>query len=308
MLVKKAIVGLACAALVSPLALAFASCSRAGQAPKTGEASSAPSSARRYALKGTIRSIEVDARQAIIEHEAIRGYMEAMTMPFRVRDEATFNLLAPGDEITATLFVTDESSWLDGIVVVHKGASDAKAAAPAVGPKRGDAVPETALVDQDGRPVRTLDWRGTAVALTFIFTRCPLPEFCPRMGQNFAAVEKLLLADRDLHAGTQLFSISFDPAFDTPAVLKKYGKSYQPGAEAFTHWRLLTGSAAQVKTLATFFGLEYEEEKGQFTHNLRTAIVTPEGKVFRVYRGNDWKPEEVVADLRAALGLVVSPR
>ncbi len=254
---------------------------------------------KRYSVKGEVRSVDVSARQVVVAHEEIPGYMAAMTMPFRVRDQAAFQMLAPGDVIEATLVVSGSAHQLADLIVKRKGAPPLVEAA--VGPKRGDVVPDVTLLDQDGRRFTTAELRGRAVALTFIFTRCPLPEFCPRLGSQFAAIEKLLAGDAALHAATRLLSVSFDTAFDTPAVLKTWGRTYQPGPDAFTHWQLASGSLDEVRTLATFFGLEFQEESGQFTHNLRTAVVAPDGKVFRVYRGNDWKPEEIVADLKEAL-------
>jgi len=252
---------------------------------------------KRYPVKGEIRSLDAPERQIVVAHDEIPGYMAAMTMPFRVHDEATFNMLGPGDVIEATLVVSGDSDHLVDVIVKAKG-NAASASPPAAGPKRGDLVPDAKLVDQDGRPLTMAALRGKAVALTFIFTRCPLPEFCPRLGQSFAAVEALLAGDVALRNATRLLSISFDPAFDKPEILKRWGKTYQPGAEAFTHWQLATGPLEEVKKIATFFGLDFQEESGQFTHNLRTAVLTPDGKVFRVYRGSDWKPEELVADFR----------
>jgi protein SCO1/2 len=286
-------------AALALLGFALVACERGAKPVESAPPGLAASAEKRYPLRGQIRSLDIGERQVIVAHDEITGYMAAMTMPFRVRDEATFNMLGAGDVIEATLVVSGETEQLVDVIVKHKG--DAPTTdAPAVGPKRGDALPEVTLLDQDGRRLTTAELRGKAVVLTFIFTRCPLPDFCPRMGKNFAAIETLLAGDPPLKTATRLLSISFDAAFDTPAVLKKWGRPYQPGADAFTHWQLAAGSLAEIKKIATFFGLDFQEESGQFTHNLRTAVITPDGKVFRVYRGNDWKPEEIVTDLSQA--------
>ena len=159
-----------------------------------------------------------------------------------------------------------------------------------------------ALVDQDGKRVRLSDYRGKAVALTFIFTRCPMPDFCPLMMKNFAEAHAALVADPALRERTRLLSVSFDPKHDTPAVLRAYGRPFQKTTPPFAQWQLASGSDQAIRTLGDALGLEYVEETQSFTHNLRTVVIDAKGRLFRLYRGNDWKPAELVADLKIAAG------
>jgi protein SCO1/2 len=164
-------------------------------------------------------------------------------------------------------------------------------------------MPDVALVDQDGKPLRLADLRGKAVALTFIFTRCPMPDFCPLMMRQFAAAEATLAQDAGLAARTHLLTISFDTKHDTPDVLRAFGRPFQKTTPAFTHWTLAGGTEEAIRELGGALGLDYVEESRSFTHNLRTAVLGRDGRLQRLFRGNEWKPEELVAELRKAAGV-----
>lgn len=260
---------------------------------------------KRYPVTGTVVRVEFTDGRVVLDHDAIPDYMDAMTMPFAVRDRALLNGLDAGDVVSATLVVStrDNRSWLEELKVVRKGqGSDSPSRNPGRDAQPGEAIPDAALVDQDGRSLRLADFKGKALALTFIYVRCPLPEFCPRMTSHFAAIEKALASDAELYEKTRLLSISFDSEHDTPEVLKAYAKPFQLADKpAFGHWALASGAAPEVRRIAEFFGLEYLPEKGTFAHNLRTAVVRPDGTVFRVHKGSEWEPVDVVSDLRAAL-------
>ena len=260
---------------------------------------------KRYDLKGTVVSVDKANQSATISHEAVKDFMDAMTMPFKLKDAWPLDVMKPGDEVQATLVVTDDSHWLEDVVVVQKSAAQAGASPPTSSqlPKTGDAVPDFRLVNQDGKPVRLKQYQGKALLLTFIYTRCPVPEYCSLMSSNFAAIERELQKDAALYKSTHLLSISFDPAYDTPKVLRSYGAA-QTGnydKETFTHWEFVTGEAEEVKKLAQFFGLTYIPEKGEFVHSLQTALIAPDGKLARLYSGNEWKPADVLADMRPLL-------
>jgi protein SCO1 len=266
----------------------------------------APAAGQRYPLAGKVVGVDVAGRQVTIAHGDIRGFMPAMTMPFVVleRDAALLQHVGPGDEITATLVALDSRYWLEDLVVVKKGAPDpgAPPGPRAREPQPGDAMPDVALVDQDGRPLRLSDLRGRAVAVTFIFTRCPMPDFCPLLMTKFAAAQASLIKEPGLSARTRLLTISFDPAHDTPAVLRAFGKPFQRTTPSFTHWSLATGRDEAIRTLGGALGLDYVEESRSFTHNLRTAVLGPDGRLRRLFRGNDWTPDDLVAELAAAAG------
>ena len=170
-------------------------------------------------------------------------------------------------------------------------------------PQPGDAMPDVALVDQDGKPLRLADYHGKAVALTFIFTRCPLPDYCPLMMKKFQAAHALLAKDATLAARTHLLTVSFDTKHDTPDVLRAFGQLFQTTTPPFTHWTLATGKDEAIRTLGGALELDYVEESRSFTHNLRTAVLDAEGKLRRLFRGNEWTPEELVTELKAAAGI-----
>ncbi|HWT03415.1 MAG TPA: SCO family protein [Pyrinomonadaceae bacterium] len=259
---------------------------------------------RRYELKGTVVSVDKARQTATISHEEVKGYMDAMTMPFRLKDAWPLDVMKPGDEVQATLVVTDTSGWLEEVVVVQKNAAPQTGTPESPAPPRpGDAVPDFRLVNQDGKAVGLKKYQGKALLLTFIYTRCPVPEYCTLMSTNFAGVERELEKDPDLYARTHLLSVSFDPAHDTPKVLRSYGAATTGNydRETFAHWEFATGTDEEVKKMAQFFGLTYVPEKGEFVHSLQTALVAPDGKLFKLYSGNEWKPADVLADVRALL-------
>ena len=256
---------------------------------------------KRYDLKGTIVSVQPDKRQVTIAHEEVKGYMPGMTMPFTVRKESDMQMLVANAEITATLVVDGKHSWIENLFVVTKQAAGGPAArAAVVQAKEGDEVPNYALVNQDAKPIRIKNYRGKTLLLTFIYTRCPDPEFCTLMSNNFAQIERQLGQDPELYAKTHLLSITFDPEYDQPKVLRSYGAAYTERyeKETFAHWEFATGTNDQVKEIAQYFGLSYSPIDGKIVHGLRTAIIDPNGKIAKVYTGNEWKTEEVVAELK----------
>jgi protein SCO1/2 len=265
-----------------------------------------PAAGQRHPLKGKVVEVDLANRKVTVAHEDIPGFMPAMTMPFVVldKDAALLQGVGPGDEITATLVAPDSRYWLEELVVVKKGTPDpnATAAPHANEPHPGDAMPDVSLVDQNGKPLRLADYQGKAVALTFVFTRCPLPDFCPLMMKKFAAAHAVLAKDAALESRTHLLTISFDTKHDTPEVLRAFGKPFQKTATPFMHWTLATGKEEAIRTLGGALELDYVEENRSFTHNLRTAVLDREGKLRRLFRGSDWTPEELVAELKAAAG------
>ena len=278
--------------------VASAGCRREGEQP------AASSSAKRYALTGEIRSVDLVEGRIDVAHDAIPGFMDPMTMSFAVRPPERVKELATGDRIAATLVVDRERSWLEGIAVTVK--AEAQPPAPTrlvVLPKPaepGDEVPPFSLVDQDGRAVTRETFRGKSLVVTFIFTHCPLPEFCPRMSENFGALEKALAADTKLRGRTKLLSVSFDPDRDTPQVLRAYGlRFHDKDSVPFAIWSLASGSITEVKKLTDFFGVWFQNDAGNISHGLATSVLDPEGRVVRTFYGGSWKTDEVLAELRS---------
>jgi len=260
--------------------------------------SSGPES--RYDLKGWVVDVRQAQNQVTIKHEDIPGFMGAMTMPFSVKDEWAFEALAPGRYVQATLVVQEDRSWLENLVIGEGPPERSPGTAedpPA--PQPGDEIPDFSLLNQDGESINLKQYRGKALLITFIYTRCPIPEFCPLMTANFSRIHRAVKKDPDLGAGVHLLSVSFDSEFDRPEVLRLYGKGYAGPNEAdpFHHWEFLTGAAEDVREMTGFFGLSYWPESGQIIHSLRTALISPEGKLVRLYRGNEWTIEEVLEQL-----------
>jgi protein SCO1 len=257
---------------------------------------------RRHELTGQVLAVSPERQEIVIRHQEIPGFMPAMTMPFAVKDKGLLEGRVPGDVVLGTLVVTDTNAWLERLT--KTGFAALASPAPVAEPgalRTGDLVPDVALVDQDGKARHFAEWRGHAIALTFIFTRCPLPDFCPALDKSFARLQEQVKADRSLAASVRLLTVSFDPERDTPAVLKKHAARL--GADAAL-WTYVTGEVAAVDAFGRHFGLSVEREGPDdgLTHNLRTAVVDPAGRLVRVWRGSDWAPEEIVAELRKCLG------
>lgn len=287
------------------LALIFASlaCILLLSACGGGDAEADDPSAQRYELRGKVVSVDKSKREVVIDHEAVEGFMEAMTMPFVLKDRDALEVIGAGDRIQATLVVANRGSWLENPIITKGGAAGSAASDASSEPQTGAEVPDFSLVNQDNRPFRLSSYRGRALLLTFIYTRCPLPDYCTLMSTNFAQAERELQKEPELYRKTRLLSVTLDPAYDTPKVLRSYGAAHTErySEERFDHWEFATGQPEEIKRLAEFFGLSYYTEKDQIIHGLRTAIISPEGRIYKIYRGNDWKPEQLLRDLRSLL-------
>ena len=255
---------------------------------------------KRYDLKGKVLMVEKEKHLVTIAHDEVKGLMPAMTMPFTVPNQADIDYLAPEDQVTATLVVDGSQSWLENLFVTRISGNASSVTLPAEA-KEGDEVPNYVLKNQDGKEIHIHDYRGKALLLTFIYTRCPLPEYCALMSNNFAHVDRQLQQTPDIYNKTHLLSVSIDPTYDTPQVLRSYGAAHTERyqQETFTHWEFASGE--QVKDMAQFFGLRYFPEKDEIVHGLKTVIIHPDGKVAKVYSDNKWKPEDVVNELKRAL-------
>jgi protein SCO1 len=265
--------------------------------------SSAPAP-KRYELEGRVVAVDRDARQLTVAHQEIPGLMKGMTMPFTVSKSSNwvFATIAPGDSIHATLVLSDHAELQD-ITFTRLNDKENDGTSALHIPQPGDDVPDFTLVNQSGKTIQIHQFRGKPLLLTFIYTRCPFPDYCIRMSNNFGQVMQQLQKDPKAFSEAQLLSISIDPENDKPAVLRSYGDRYvgrvDPG---FAHWQFASGSPEQVRQAADFFGLAYNQKDGQIVHGLRTVLVGKDGKVVRVYSGNDWKPDDVAADFIAAAG------
>lgn len=260
---------------------------------------------QRFEIRGKVISVDAGQKQVTLAHEKIEGFMDAMTMPFSVGDDWAIPVLAPGQTVEATLVVKGDRSWIEGLKISKttegSGARSSTGSAPTIGAR----VPDFTLVNQDAAPIRLSRFRGRPLLLTFIYTRCPLPDYCPRTSANFARIHRELQAGPRSDRVPRLLTISFDTEHDTPAVLREYAGRYMKPPR-FEEWQFATGSADEIKKIAGYFGLVYVSgvsgvsgvsESGQFNHSLVTALIAPDGKLERVYSGNRWTPDQLLSDL-----------
>lgn len=264
------------------------------------------SDVRHYPARGLVRGLPPDHKTVDVQHENIAGFMPSMTMPFEVRDPSQLSDLHIGDAISFRLNVTDEDSWIDKIAKIDPKTLHLPNPSPNTETVRsenqstrlreGDAMPSFQLVNQNNQPVSLQTFQGHWFVLTFIFTRCPIPNFCPRMSQNFAELQRIIrAATNGPIAATRLLTISFDPEHDTPAVLHDYAQA--EGADPDV-WTLATGSPVEIQRLTKAFSVFVQPEGETITHGLATALVDKKGKIEKIWRGNSWTPGEVLDTLR----------
>lgn len=290
--------------LLSFSILLFTGC----QKPSTSN-QNASENAKRFPLKGKVVSVDRAAKKAMVDHEDIPGYMNAMQMEFAIRADWVWDDLTPGSDIRADLVVDNARGeyWLENLGIVAAPAANQP---PVPVDERfaqiGKEVPDFSLTNQDGKRISVKDFRGKALAITFIYVQCPLPEYCTKMSTNFSDLANQVRDDAAVKDKIRLLTISFDPARDTPAKLKEYGTGYYGRAVKpdFELWQLAVGKDAEVRKIADFFGLRYEvdvNDKTQFNHSLRTAVIAPDGKVTRILSGNDWTHNDLLREMEAAL-------
>ena len=272
------------------------------------EPASNSANAKRYDMRGKVVSVDRIQKRAKIAHEEIPGFMDAMTMDFPIREDWVWNELVPGAEVRADLVVDSSAKdpyWLENIAILGAPIPGQEPVAEKTPEQIGKTVPDIPLTNQDGKKFTFSDYRGKALAITFIYRECPLPEFCIRMSKQFSDMAKQIAADPEAKDKIRLLSISFDPERDTPEKLKQYGLGYLgPDAnDDFTVWQLAVGTDKDVRAVADFFGLLYEKDANdqtQFNHSLVTAVISPEGKVTKIFSGGRWTPEQLLNELRAA--------
>lgn len=254
---------------------------------------------KEYSVRGVVRETRPAKSQLLVKHEEIPGYMDAMTMPFQVRDPKILDSVKAGDAITFQLHVTDKDHWIDAVKVVGAGEKEApRPKTTDIAPfKPGDPLPALAFTDERGQPLRLEDYRGKALALTFIYTRCPLPNFCPLLSEKFRTVQESLLADPAAPKNWQLLSVTIDPENDTAEVLQRYAKTQRADA---AHWRFATGELRDITVLGLRSGLEFWEGGSEITHNLRTVVFDAKGHMRKVFSENTWTAKELADELRAA--------
>ncbi len=284
-----------------PFAIPILGC-HSGSSP---DAASADDSAyKTYKLRGKVISTSPSNAEVTVNHQAIPGFMEAMTMPYKVKDANVLSELHPGDVITADLLVSqraDGAVVLDHIVVVGQSHPDYRPAVSYHVPAPGDKVPNFKLRNQDGRTISLDQFRGNELLVTFIYTRCPLPDFCPRVTRNFADINRRLASDPALSSKTHLLCVSFDPENDTPARLRAYGATYigSDARNAFARWDFAVPDKQTLDKLAQWFdvGMTHAADS-TITHTLSTTLIGADGKVIRFYPGNGWTVDQLLSDVK----------
>jgi protein SCO1/2 len=286
--------------LVFAAALMFSSCT-SRPAPK------------RYHFTGQIMSIDAQSQSAVINGDNVPGFMSAMAMSYKIKPASMLSQLAAGDLISADVVVIEPAHnsegpsdyWLENVKV----AGHVKMPPPSPGPgasqripQPGDVVPNFSFTNQDGQRVSLKQYRGKILFLTFIYTRCPFPDFCPRTSANFAEIYRQVETDHSLESSTRLLSLTFDPQHDTPKVLRDYAfkVAHNRDAALFKHWEFGAPRKDELPKIANFFGVLYKADGGLITHNLSTTVIGPDGKIVRWYHGNDWRVSDLIKDAGGA--------
>lgn len=257
-----------------------------------------------FQVKGLVIAVKPREKTIEIKHEAVPGYMPAMTMPFDVKDTNELAGLQPGQRVSFRLLVTDTEGWIDRIQKLGEATNSIPAnssirLARDVEPLQlGDVLPEYHFIDQSGQPIRTSQFKGQALAITFLFTRCPYPTFCPLMSNRFEELQQKLAAMANAPTNWHLLTISFDPDFDKPEVLKAYAQSHQYDP---ARWTFATGELIDITAIGEQFGLAFWKDlNGSINHNLRTIVLDASQRVRKVFEGNAWTTEELTDEMLKA--------
>jgi protein SCO1 len=264
-----------------------------------------------YQLKGIVVASDAAKGEVTIDSEAIPGLMGAMIMPYKLAQPGVATELHAGDHLTARLRISTSASVLDQVDVTAQAKPDYKPNKFYNVPAPGQTVPNFKFLNQDGKTIAIDQFRGKVLLVTFIYTRCPLPEYCIRMSRNFADIQHQLAADPQLSSKTHLLSISFDPGYDTPKVLRNYGRMYAGDhtGDAFSHWDFAAPATSQLDLVDQFFDVGVSPgSNNTLTHSLSTALIAPNGTIFRWYPSNEWRTSAVVDDIRRAFAQGGAPQ
>lgn len=268
---------------------------------------SKPKETKHYHFTGKVVSIDSQSHTANIDGDMVQGYMEAMVMAYKIKPESMLGQLKPGDVLSADLVVIGEDPrddsavpeyWLENVKITGHAAEPPAAGPNALHvPTTGEEVPDFSFTNQDGRRISLKQFHGKTVFITFIYTRCPFQDFCPRMSSNFAEIYKQIGSNPAL-ANAELLSVSFDPEHDTPKVLRDYGFSvaHTHDAALFRRWQFAAPKPNELPKIAEFFGLTIKAEGGMITHNLSTSVIGPDGKIVNWYHGGDWQVSDLIKD------------
>lgn len=280
------------------------------KAPPPQSTEAKTNSIRTFAVKGVVKEVRAAQSEVVIKHETITNYMEAMTMPFSVKNTNELAGLASGDQVTFKMIVTPDEGWIEQIRKTGAAAPETNAppqhqsvrVVREVEPLAvGDKMPDYSFTNAIGKKVSLSDFKGQALAFTFMFTRCPFPNFCPRMSSNFAEAAKKLSSDPAAPKNWHLLTISFDPEFDTPERLRTYSEGYNKWPEK---WDFATGAMIDIDAITEQFGLSFVYRDGTYDHKLRTVLVDAKGVIQQIYIGNEWKVDDFVEEMHKAAKVI----
>lgn len=278
--------------------LGLGGCHSSSQPANAGASASSP---KQYSIRGKVVSVDQKDGVIALDTEAIPGVMEAMTMAYFLQNPSIASELHPGDILTAKLQLVAQGAVLSNIVIVQQANLNVLPSVQYHVPQIGDTVPDFQFLNQSNHEISLKQFRGKVLVLTFIYTRCTSSQFCPLMSRNFAHLDQLLAADPALYAKTHLLSISFDPTYDTPAVLRSYGGAYtgRYSKETFQHWDFAAPSPAKLASLLQWFDVAVTRSSGKVvTHSVSTAVIGPDGKIRTWYPTNTWTPQQALKDIQ----------
>ena len=258
--------------------------------------------AREWDATGTVKELRTNDSTMVIAHEAIADYMPAMTMPFNVKDKSELSRVSPGDRIGFKLHVTENESWIDHVTKTGTSSPESISAAASAPPQKGTRKRHPLLdykfTNELNQAVSLSDFHGQALAITFFFTRCPIPEYCPRLSKNFQEASRKLSALPNAPTNWHFLSVTFDPENDTPAVLKGYAGTYHYDP---SHWSFLTGPTNEISELARLSDIKFQRDGAFFNHDFRTQVVDANGRLQMVFPiGGDLSDALVREILKAA--------
>lgn len=264
---------------------------------------------KEYAVRGMVVAVDAAARTVVVSHEKIDGFMDAMTMPFEVRDAKDVQGLVPGAVVEFTLVVGARAAFAERITVrrYESAEQDPRTARRLAVMKRaaglaatplavGDRVPDFTLIDQARQRVTLSSLARKVVVVNFIYTRCALPQFCLRVANNFGVLQKQFA--RALGRDLVLLTVTFDPQRDTPEVLAKYAAQWKADPKT---WHFLTGPVDDVRRVCVQFGVDYFPDEGLMNHTVRTAVIDRAGRIAASVEGNLYTPEQLVDLVQAEM-------
>ena len=281
--------------LASCVALALLSCGRSTNSDERAD---------HYDTRGVVRGFSPDRSTIEIQHENIPDFMPSMTMPFVTRDPKQIADLRTGDAISFRMAVTKKDFWIENVKKIRRedvNVAEPKRTSPVSADRdarltEGDKMPPFTLTNQNGERISLDTFHGNSLVLTFVFTRCPVPNFCPRMSNNFEELQEAIKSSTGTLATTRLLSVTLDPAYDTPKVLSDYAGFHHADSKI---WSFATGDEKAIDSLTRAFSVYRQNEGGTISHGLATALINKEGKIDKIWRGNAWTPAEIIKEIQA---------